>query len=76
MYNTNQTVNLTSTNPRAVIYYTLNGSNPTKNGTPYTAPINITNEGTTILNFIGIDGNLNSLIGTENYPLNEIPPTI
>ena len=76
LYNTNQTVNLTSTNPRAVIYYTLNGSNPTKNSTPYTAPINITNEGTTILNFIGIDGNLNSLIGTENYTLNEIPPTI
>ncbi|HJA48219.1 MAG TPA: S-layer homology domain-containing protein [Candidatus Agathobaculum intestinipullorum] len=39
-YKENQTVTLTSATPNAVIYYTLDGSNPSAvNGTRYTAPI-------------------------------------
>ena len=76
LYNTNQSVNLTSTDLRASIYYTLDGSNPTKSSTRYTVPINITNEGTTTLKFIAIDGSLSSPISTVTYTLDKTPPTI
>jgi trimeric autotransporter adhesin len=58
LYNSKQTVTLTATDnkdPNPKIYYTLDGSTPTNMSTPYTSPIDISKEGTTILRFIAVD---------------------
>jgi PKD repeat protein len=84
LYNSTQTVTLTATdivNDNPTIYYTLDGSTPTRNSMPsgekvYSGPITISNEGCTILKFIAIDGsgNISNLI-TENYTIDTIKPT-
>lgn len=67
------------TNP--TIYYTLDGSTPTRNLMPsgervYTGPIKISKEGSTILKFIAVDstGNISNVI-TKTYTINTIKPT-
>lgn len=69
LYNTSQVVNLTASDnfdPNPVIYYTLNGTDPTNTSTIYTGPLNITN--TTTLKFTAADnaGNHGS-ITTKYY---------
>jgi parallel beta-helix repeat protein len=69
LYNTSQVVNLTVTDnfdPNPLIYYTLNGRDPTTTSTIYTEPLNIIN--TTTLKFMAVDnaGNHGS-ITTEYY---------
>jgi len=60
-----QNVTLTA-NQTSTIYYTTDGSIPTKNSTTYSGSINITN--TTVLKFFAVDTDgKNSLIFTENY---------
>jgi parallel beta-helix repeat protein len=76
LYNASLSVNLNSTDSQATIYYTLDGSNPSTNSTHYTAPISITNEGTTILKYMAVDGGLSSIIKTEVYTLDKTPPTV
>lgn len=76
LYNTNLSVNLTSSINTTQIYYTLDGSTPTTNSTLYTGPISIDNQGTTTLNFIGIYGNYTSNLGTEVYTIDTNPPVI
>jgi len=68
-YNLSQTVTLTATDnsdPNPVIYYTLNGGNPTTSSTRYTAPITISS--TTTLKFVPVDnrGNQGDVV-TEHY---------
>lgn len=84
LYNSTQVVILTATDnvdPNPAIYYTLDGSTPTRNSMPsgekvYSGPITISNEGSTILKFIAVDasGNISDVI-TENYTIDIIKPT-
>ncbi|MGZ7050021.1 MAG: chitobiase/beta-hexosaminidase C-terminal domain-containing protein, partial [Methanobacterium sp.] len=51
-----------------VIYYTLDGNDPTTQSALYTSPVNISTEGTTILKFMAVDeaGNPSSIFN-ETY---------
>lgn len=78
-YNTAQTVNLVANDnqdPNPKIYYTLDGSNPTKSSTLYTGPVSLTGEGTTTLKFIAVDftGNI-SPITEKTYTIDKTTPT-
>ncbi|UTB31590.1 MAG: chitobiase/beta-hexosaminidase C-terminal domain-containing protein [Methanobacterium sp. ERen5] len=74
------TVHLTASdhqdlNPK--IYYTLNGSAPTKNSLLYNGSIHIKLEKTTILKFIGVNkyGNVSGVV-TKVYTLDKVAPTV
>lgn len=77
-YNTAKTVKLTAEDncdPDPVIYYTLNGANPTTSSTRYTTPLTITK--TTTLKFMAVDsaGNV-AAVQTRTYIIDKTPPTI
>jgi parallel beta-helix repeat protein len=80
LYNTTKTVNLTANDqqdPNPQIYYTLDGSDPTTSSTLYSGPINITNEGTTVLKFRAFDiYGYTSDIFTRIYNVDMTSPTV
>ena len=59
------TVALTTKDPNTKIYYTTDGTRPTAESMPYSAPVNITT--TTPLSAVGIKGDASSLIITHTY---------
>jgi hypothetical protein len=64
-YQEAQTISL-STNNKAQIYYTLDGTTPTKNSTKYTSAINISK--TTVIKAISIEsGKVASEVNTQSY---------
>ncbi|OON95614.1 MAG: hypothetical protein ATN36_08000 [Epulopiscium sp. Nele67-Bin005] len=67
-FNSSQTISLSTITDDAKIYYTLDGSTPTKNSTLYTKPILI--EETATLKAMAIKGDLTSEILTEVYQIN------
>ena len=74
LYNTNQTVTLTMSEP-GNIYYTLNGTTPTTNSILYTKPITITS--TTTLEYVAVDlANNKSVTNTQSYVIDKIAPVI
>lgn len=56
--NMSTTVSIKSTVPSPQIYYTIDGSTPTENSTPYTEPFTITTEGVTVKAIVKGDGYL------------------
>ncbi len=74
IYNTTKTV-IIKMNKTGIIYYTLNGRNPTMNNTKYTKPITITSS--KILKYIAVDlaGN-KSPIYTQNYTIDKNTPKV
>jgi outer membrane protein assembly factor BamB len=74
LFNTTQTITLTTNEP-ATIYYTTDGSTPTTTSNQYTTPININT--TTTLKFMAIDAAGNQgTVQTETYNIDTTPPTI
>jgi len=76
-FKTAQNINLAATDdydPHPIIYYTIDGTDPTTSSTTYTKPIAINY--TTTLKFIATDesGNI-SPVQTETYTIDNIPPT-
>ena len=74
LYNTNQVVTLTMSEP-GNLYYTLNGTTPTSKSTLYTKPITIAS--TSTLKYFAID-NANNKSSTyiENYIIDKTTPEI
>ncbi|WP_321423208.1 chitobiase/beta-hexosaminidase C-terminal domain-containing protein [uncultured Methanobacterium sp.] len=76
-YTTNLNVYLTATDPLdpdPKIYYTLNGTDPTINSTPYEKGVPIDTVGTTILKFFAVNyAGLASNIFTSIYNLDKAP---
>jgi len=74
----NQTISVTlaANELNTTIYYTLDGSDPTLASSTYTSPIFISNEGETVLKFVGIDDSNNSdLTRTEIYNIDTVAPS-
>ena len=76
-FKTAQNINLAATDdydPHPIIYYTIDGTDPTTSSTTYTKPIAINY--TTTLKFIATDesGNI-SPVQTETYTIDNTPPT-
>ncbi len=71
VYNTTPTITLTASDnldSSPVIYYTINGTNPTTSSIRYTSPITIVT--TTILKFMAVDDAGNKApVQTQNYTL-------
>lgn len=78
LYNTTKSVTLNVTDnldPNPIIYYTINGTNPTTSSTKYVGPINITT--TTTLKFIAVDFAGNTCpIQVATYTIDTIAPTV
>jgi len=78
IYNSPQSVTLTSDEANTVIYYTLDGSEPDLGSSVYSGPISISDEGETTLKFFGVDtsglGNSSEVV-TEEYEIDTIAPT-
>jgi len=73
-YNAVQSVILSSSEP-AIIYYTLDGSNPSTTSSQYTSPISITS--TSVLKFFAIDAAGNaSVTKSEAYTINQPDLTV
>jgi len=74
LYNTVQTVSLSSSEP-AVIHYTLNGTNPTIASSIYSSPLVLS--GNTVLKFFAHDqaGNTSSM-QSEQYVIDTLIPTL
>lgn len=66
-------VTITDATPGATIYYTTNGTTPTKNSTRYTGPISVTAT-TTIKAFALHDGYSDSAVVSATYTLNTNKP--
>jgi len=75
-YVTVQTVSLAEATPGTMIYYTVDGSTPTVNSTPYSGPITVAT--TETINAIAIPTVANtyapSLVGSAAYVINLPPP--
>ena len=75
-YVTVQTVSLADVTPGTMIYYTVDGSTPTVNSTPYSGPITVAT--TETINAIAIPTVANtyapSLVGSAAYVINLPPP--
>jgi len=67
-YHGSVSVTLSHTSPNASIYYTTDGSTPTKNSTPYTAPIQVTVT-TTIKAIAIVPGYPQSKVATGKYTI-------
>ena len=74
-YNTTQYVNITSTTPGAVIYYTTDGTTPVAGGNKYTSAIIITTSPVTIKALAVATGYLNSAVASAMYYLAPVTPT-
>ena len=73
MYNKNQQVILTISEP-GNIYYTLNGDDPTTSSNLYSGPITV--DSNTIIKYLAVDmANNLSPIYTETYKIDKTPPT-
>ena len=73
LYNATKSVNL-SMSEIGTIYYTTNGSTPTKSSTKYTGPISISS--TTTLKFLAMDGAGNmSPVYSVTYTIDKTAPT-
>jgi DNA-binding beta-propeller fold protein YncE len=68
-------ISTTSTNPSAIIYYTVDGSTPTTNSTIYTAPILFTNQ-FTLQAQVFASGYLPSIIASNFYGLLDAIPNV
>lgn len=69
-YSGTVTLNISSADPTAKIYYTKDGSEPTTSSSQYSVPINVT--GTAVVRArCFVDGMSPSLIATETYFINE-----
>lgn len=75
IYNTTQTVKLTSDKTNTTIYYTTNGTDPTKKSTIYSGPLKIS--ANTTLKYMAVDvaGN-KSPVYTQKYTIDKIPPKV
>jgi len=69
-----QTVTITDGDTNASIYYTTNGTTPTANSTPYTAPFALSNAGTATIEAIAIDAGNNSSVATATYTVGAAAP--
>ncbi len=69
-YTGSRTIGITTANPGATIYYTLDGTEPTESSTSYTGPLNIVQ--TSVLRVKTFeDGMLPSLTTTQSYFIDE-----
>jgi hypothetical protein len=70
-HDTARSVSLTASDPQAEIFYTTDGTNPTRKSTPYTEPFRIKN--TTTIKFIALGPNetQRSPIFTETYEIED-----
>jgi hypothetical protein len=76
-FDSTQVVILTASEPNVVIYYTLDNTKPNLSSNVYSTPLNISNEGSTVLRFIGVDNNNNSDIErTEIYVIDTVMPVV
>ncbi|MGB8259015.1 MAG: chitobiase/beta-hexosaminidase C-terminal domain-containing protein [Terracidiphilus sp.] len=66
-YGEAQAVTISSTAPKATIYYTTNGSTPTVNSAKYTAPVAVTASGTTIKAIAAATGYSISAVNSAAY---------
>ncbi|WP_400260580.1 leucine-rich repeat protein [Candidatus Methanomassiliicoccus intestinalis] len=68
-----QTVNLSSKTEGAIIYYTIDGTEPTTRSTEYTAPITVSS--TTTIKAIAVkDGMKDSAVASATYTIQSPPP--
>jgi subtilisin len=75
LYNSEQSITLTSTEANTIIYYTTDGTDPTTSSTPYDAAISITTD--TTLKFFGVDAAGNAeAVQTQAYTIDTTPPTV
>lgn len=66
-----QTVTITEKTASAVVYYTIDGSNPTASSTRYSGPISLSASAT--IRAIAVAGALSSAVGTATYAI--MPPS-
>jgi uncharacterized protein (TIGR02145 family) len=67
VYNAAQSVTLSSTDPNAAIYYTTDGSVPTRSSTVYSAAIAV--KSTTTINAIAVDAGISSTMSSAAYTI-------
>lgn len=74
----NTDVTITSATPRATIYYTTDGTDPTDESSLYTGAVNVAEEGVTIKAIAYADGYYTSNIGSLTVSIYETsePPTV
>ena len=66
-YNSAQSVTLSSADPSAAIYYTTDGSVPTRSSTLYSTAIAV--KSTTTINAVAVDGGISSTVASATYTL-------
>ncbi|HXP90848.1 MAG TPA: chitobiase/beta-hexosaminidase C-terminal domain-containing protein [Fibrobacteria bacterium] len=67
VYNASQSVKLSSSDPNAAIYYTTDGSIPTRSSTMYSAAIAV--KSTTTINAVAVDAGISSTMSSATYTL-------